>query len=227
MLRSNSNQPRRLKPRDPRCPTNPSAAAHSKGVPSNSAARCTSRNNPRSPTRVTDRHARQIPFTLLPSAFHGSHSAMTRELQRCPRPGIKYTSPLGLIPSPFPLLRLRLEWLAFFPAASTSLSRFQLVSPPEVEQASLPGPKLCPVRQSRNCCSPGARDPNKPLRWGSPGFLALEGGFVLAGHGLAEKKQQHIDAKSLSFMKIATHLRRSCFLHSFSVVFLYWFYVIS
>jgi len=28
-------------------------------------------------------------------------------------------------------------------------------------------------------------------------------------------------------MKIATHLRRSCFLHSFSIVFLYWFYVIS
>jgi hypothetical protein len=62
---------------------------------------------------------------------------------------------------------------------------------------------------------------------GSPGFLALEGGFVLAGHGLAGKHQQQLGAKSLSFMKIATHLRRSCFLHSFSVVFLYWFYVIS
>lgn len=107
------------------------------------------------PTEPHNRHARQIPFTFLPSAFHGSHSAMTRELQRCPRPGIKYTSPLGLIPSPFPPLRLQLEWLAFFPAASTSLSRFQLVSPPEVEQASFPGPKLCPVRQSRNSALPG------------------------------------------------------------------------
>jgi hypothetical protein len=52
------------------------------------------------------------------------------------------------------------------------------------------------------------------------GFAALE---VLAGHGLSK----HAEAQSLSFMKIATHLRRSCFLQSFSVVFLYYFYVIS
>uniref|UniRef100_A0A804LQF4 Uncharacterized protein n=1 Tax=Zea mays TaxID=4577 RepID=A0A804LQF4_MAIZE len=110
---------------------------------------------------------------------------------------------------------------------ASELLRFQLASPPEVEQTRLLRPKLYhfPVSLSRNCL---AGDPNKPLCWGSPGFLALEGGFVLAGHGLAEKQQrQHLDAKSLSFMKIATHLRRSCFLHSFSVVFLYWFYVIS
>jgi len=69
-----------------------------------------------------------------------------------------------------------------------------------------------------------AEDPNSCVGV-SPGFPALEGGFVLAGHGLAGK--QHLDAQSLSFMKIASHLRRSCFLHSFSVVFLYWFYVIS
>lgn len=54
-------------------------------------------------------------------------------------------------------------------------------------------------------------------------LFALEGGVELAGHGLPRRAEK----KSLSFMKIATHLRRSCFLHSFSVVFLYWFYVIS
>lgn len=36
-----------------------------------------------------------------------------------------------------------------------------------------------------------------------------------------------INSRSVTFMNVAAHLRRICFLQSFSVVLLYWFYVFS
>jgi hypothetical protein len=136
-----------------------------------------------------------------------------------------------MIPSSFPLPLLRLSGSRLVPHNQSSLTLPTI--PPRQHRFPPLHFRLDPSEALsfffvEECCSWLDLVPRifKRCFWGSPRSLALEGGFDLAGHGLAGN--EHSDVKSLCFMKIAaTHLRRSCFLHSFSVVFLYWFYVIS
>lgn len=59
--------------------------------------------------------------------------------------------------------------------------------------------------------------------WESVSLIALE----LPNHDIDGFVPKSIKRTSLAFMNFAAHRRRICLLHSFSVVFLYHFYVIS
>lgn len=60
-----------------------------------------------------------------------------------------------------------------------------------------------------------------------PSFLLSSIALEIPVRGIDVLLPNSIKILSVAFMNSATHLRRSCFLHSFSVVFLYHFYVIS